>query len=44
MGQGKCTGEMTNTHKISVGNPERNKQFWRSRPRWNVKDNVVNWT
>jgi hypothetical protein len=20
-------------YKISVGNPERNKQFWRSRPR-----------
>jgi hypothetical protein len=30
-GQEKCTGENKNTHTISVGNPERKRQFGRFR-------------
>ena len=30
--------------KISIAHPERKRQFGRSRSRWNVKDNVMNWT
>jgi len=33
MGQEKLTGEIKNTNKISVGNPERKRPFGRSRPR-----------
>jgi hypothetical protein len=29
----KCTGETKNTHKFSVGNPERKRQFGRHRLR-----------
>jgi hypothetical protein len=42
MGKGKCNGEIENTHKFSFANPEKKTHFRRSRPRWNVKDNVVN--
>jgi len=41
MGQKKGTGEIKNEHKISVWNPERKKHVWRSRPRRNVKDNMM---
>jgi hypothetical protein len=33
MGQDKFTGEIKNTHKISVCNPERRRHFGRSRAR-----------
>jgi len=33
MGKEKRTGEIRNTHKISVGNHERKKLFGRTRPR-----------
>jgi hypothetical protein len=33
MGQGKCTGEIKNIHKISDGNPERKRHMGRCRPR-----------
>jgi len=44
MGQEKRAAEIKNTNKISVGNHERKRHFGRSRPRCNVKDNVMNWT
>jgi hypothetical protein len=44
MGQKKRTGVITDTHKISFGNPERKRHIGRSRPRWNDKHNVMNWT
>jgi hypothetical protein len=44
VGQGNRTAENKNTHNISVGTFERRRHFGRSRPRCNVKDNVMNWT
>jgi hypothetical protein len=44
MGQEKFTGGIKNTYKFSVWNPERKRQFGRSRPRWNVKIIVMNCT
>jgi hypothetical protein len=41
-GQRKCTGEIENTQKISVGNPERERHFGRSRRRYDVEVNVMN--
>jgi len=41
--QEKWTGEIKNKHNFSWI-PERKRQFGRSRPRRNVKDNVMNWT
>jgi hypothetical protein len=43
MGQERGTGEIKNTHTISVENFEIKKHFRRSRSRGNVK-NVMNWT
>jgi len=40
MGQEKSAAEIKSTHKISVGNHERKRQFGTSRPRWIVKDIV----
>jgi hypothetical protein len=37
-------GEIKNMHKISVWNPERMRHFGRSKPRWNVQNNVMNCT
>jgi len=34
MGQEKHTGEIKDTHKISIWTPERKKHFGRSRARW----------
>ena len=44
MGLEKYTGEIKNTHTISVANPERKRDFGRSRPRGNVKNYMMNWT
>jgi len=44
MEQEKCTGEIKNTHTISVGNRERKRQFGRSSLRGDVTDSVMNWT
>jgi len=33
MGQEKGTGEIKNTHNLSIGTHERKKHFGRSRPR-----------
>jgi hypothetical protein len=44
MGKEKCAGENENTHKFSVAHPERKRHFGISRPRRNIKDNVMNWT
>jgi hypothetical protein len=42
MGKGKCNGEIENTQTFSFANLEKKRQFRRSKPRWNVKHNVVN--
>ena len=44
MGQERRTGEVTNTHKISVGNCERKRYFGKSRARRDITDGVMNWT
>jgi len=44
MGQEKCTGEIKNTHTISVGNCERKRYFGKYRARRDVTGNVTNWT
>jgi len=44
LGKEKFTGEIRNTHKISVRKLERKRRFGRSRPRWNVKNNVIKCT
>jgi len=33
MGQEKCTGEIKNTHTISIGNPVRKRHFGKFRVR-----------
>jgi len=38
--QEECTGEIKNTHNISVWNRERKRQFRCSRLRSNIKNNV----
>jgi hypothetical protein len=42
MGHRKCNRETKNAHKFSFANPEKKRQFRRSRPKWKVKDSVVN--
>jgi len=40
MGQEKFTGEIEEANKIWVWKTERKRHFRRSKPRWNVKNNV----
>jgi hypothetical protein len=44
MGQEKLTGEIKNKHKISVGNVQRKRHLHAYCSRWNVRDNVMNYT